>query len=151
MARALDEVVDDFRNRPLDRNPYTYVWADALFLKSEAAGVVNVNVALLHAVGANGDGHRKILGLRLSPAEDGAGRLAFWRSLVARGFPVSSSSSPTTTGAWWRQSEPLSPGRRGKDAASINAEPVDQIPKAASQMVATMVPTIFAQPNPDST
>src|SRR5690606_14962106 len=78
IAKDLDELVDDFRNRRLDRGPYTYVWADALFLKVREGGRV-VNVALLHAVGVNGDGHREILGLELSTAEDGAGWLSFWR------------------------------------------------------------------------
>lgn len=85
IAKDLDELVDHFRNRPLDRGPYRYVWADALFLKVREGGRV-VNVALLHAVGVNGDGHREILGLELSTAEDGAGWLSFWRSLVARGL-----------------------------------------------------------------
>src|SRR5688572_22584727 len=78
IAKDLDELVDDFRNRRLDRGPYTYVWADALFLKVREGGRV-VNVALLHAVGVNGDGHREILGLELSTAEGGAGWLSFWR------------------------------------------------------------------------
>ena len=30
MAAELDEVVESFRNRPLDGGPYTFVWIDAL-------------------------------------------------------------------------------------------------------------------------
>ena len=30
MAGELDEMVTEFRNRPLDAGPYTYVWMDAL-------------------------------------------------------------------------------------------------------------------------
>jgi putative transposase len=30
LARELDEMVADFRNRPLDAGPYTFVWIDAL-------------------------------------------------------------------------------------------------------------------------
>ena len=56
-----------------------------MFLKVREGGRV-ANVALLHAVGVNGDGHRKILGLELSTAEDGAGWLSSWRFLVARGL-----------------------------------------------------------------
>ena len=33
LAKGLDEMVTDFRNRPLDAGPYTYVWADALTMK----------------------------------------------------------------------------------------------------------------------
>ena len=40
----------------------------------------------LIAVGVNADGHREILGLDVATAEDGAGWLAFLRSLIARGL-----------------------------------------------------------------
>ena len=30
MASELDEFVDGFRNRPVDRGPYMFVWIDAL-------------------------------------------------------------------------------------------------------------------------
>ena len=33
MAKDLDEMVTDFRNRLLDAGPYSYVWADALTMK----------------------------------------------------------------------------------------------------------------------
>ncbi len=32
MAAELDEMVTQFRNRPLDSGPYGYVWADPLTL-----------------------------------------------------------------------------------------------------------------------
>ncbi len=38
------------------------------------------------ATGVNGDGHREILGLQVTSAEDGAGRLGFFRDLTARGL-----------------------------------------------------------------
>ena len=40
----------------------------------------------LLAVGVNADGHREILGLQVSSAEDGAGWLGFFRDLTARGL-----------------------------------------------------------------
>jgi len=40
----------------------------------------------VHAVGVNRDGFRESLGLDLVTSEDGAGWLAFLRSLVARGL-----------------------------------------------------------------
>ena len=33
LAKNLDQKVAEFRNRPLDAGPYTYVWLDALFHK----------------------------------------------------------------------------------------------------------------------
>ena len=85
MAAELDTQVADFRTRPLDAGPYTFVAADALVLKVREGGRV-VNVHALVATGVNGDGHREILGLQVSSAEDGAGWLGFFRDLTARGL-----------------------------------------------------------------
>src|SRR5579859_1245927 len=84
LAKELDGVVKSFRERPL-AGPYKYVWLDALFVKCREAGRI-VNVACLVAVGVNGDGRREILGLDVVAEEDGAGWLAFLRSLRARGL-----------------------------------------------------------------
>jgi len=43
-------------------------------------------VHALLATGVNADGHREILGLDVTSDEDGAGWLAFFRGLVARGL-----------------------------------------------------------------
>src|SRR4051794_10988437 len=85
MAKDLDGQVADFRHRPLDAGPYTFVAADALVLKVREGGRV-VNVHALVATGVNADGHREILGLQVSSAENGAGWLAFFRDLTARGL-----------------------------------------------------------------
>ncbi len=85
MAAHLDAQVKAFRERPLDAGPYTFVWADRLTVKVREDGRV-VNVHALVATGVNADGHREILGLDVASAEDGAGWLAFWRGLVARGL-----------------------------------------------------------------
>src|SRR5215204_94871 len=85
MAKELDGQVADFRHRPLDAGPYMYVAADALVLKVREGGRV-VNVHALVATGVNADGHREILGVQVSSAEDGAGWLAFFRDLTARGL-----------------------------------------------------------------
>ena len=85
MAKHLDAQVEAFRNRPLDAGPYTFVWVDALVNKTREHGRI-VNVHALIAVGVNADGGREVLGLDISSDEDGAGWLAFLRSLTARGL-----------------------------------------------------------------
>ena len=85
MAADLDEQVQAFRTRPLDAGPYTFVAADALTLKVREGGRV-VKVAAMVATGVNAEGYREILGLQLSTSEDGAGWLAFFRDLAARGL-----------------------------------------------------------------
>ncbi|MGW5366673.1 IS256 family transposase [Actinopolymorpha pittospori] len=85
MAAELDQAVEAFRTRPLDQGPYTFVAADALVLKVREGGRV-VGVHALVATGVNADGHREILGLHVTTGEDGAGWLAFFRDLTARGL-----------------------------------------------------------------
>jgi transposase-like protein len=86
MAKELDAQVEQFRTRRLDdAGPFTFVAADALVLKVREGGRV-VGVHALVATGVNVDGHREILGLQVTTAEDGAGWLAFFRDLVARGL-----------------------------------------------------------------
>jgi len=85
MATSLDEMVTDFRDRPLDAGPFTHVWADALTMKVREGGRI-VDIACLLAVRVNAEGTREILGVDLATSEDRAGWLAFLRALVARGL-----------------------------------------------------------------
>ena len=85
MAKDLDGQVADFRNRPLDAGPYTFVAADALTMKVREGGRV-VKVAVMVATGINADGYREILGIHTATTESGAGWLTFFRDLVARGL-----------------------------------------------------------------
>lgn len=85
MSKVLGAQVQAFRNRPLEGGPYAFVWVDALTQKVREGGrIVNVLVA----TGVNADGHREILGVEVTSAEDGAGWLAFLRGLVACGDVV---------------------------------------------------------------
>jgi transposase-like protein len=86
MARDLDAQIEAFRTRPLDGGPYTFVAADALVLKVREGGRV-VGVHALAATGVNADGHREVLGLQVTSAEDGAGWLGFFRDLTAAVAP----------------------------------------------------------------
>ena len=73
MASDLDEHVDEFRHRPLDdAGPFTFVAADALTMKVREGGRV-VSCAVLVATGVNNDGHREVLGVRVSTSETGPG------------------------------------------------------------------------------
>ena len=85
MAKDLDQLVRDFRERPLDEGPYTFLAADALTMKVREGGRV-VKIAVLVATGVNNDGYREILGLATCTAETGAGWNTFFKDLVARGL-----------------------------------------------------------------
>jgi transposase-like protein len=147
MAGELDEMVTQFRNRPLDAGPYMYVWMDALTQKVREGGRI-INVAVVIAVGVNRDGHREILGLDVITSEDGAGWLAFLRGLVARGLAgtslVISDAHPglidaiasTLVGASWQRCR-----------THYMRNLLTRVPKSAQSMVATLVRTIFEQPD----
>ena len=85
MAKDLDEQVQQFRTRPLNEGPYTFIAADALTMKVREGGRV-VKVAVMVATGVNADGYREVLGIHTATTESGAGWLAFFRDLVARGL-----------------------------------------------------------------
>jgi transposase-like protein len=81
LAKGLDATVEAFRSRPLDAGPYTYVWLDVLTQKVREGGRI-VNVARVIATGVSANGNREVLGVDVITTEDGAGWLAFLRSLV---------------------------------------------------------------------
>jgi transposase-like protein len=86
MAADLDQLVEDFRHRPLDAaGPFTFVAADALTMKVREGGRV-VNAVVLLATGVNGDGHREVLGMRVATSETGAAWNEFFADLLARGL-----------------------------------------------------------------
>ena len=86
MAADLDEHVDQFRNRPLhDAGPFTFVAADALTMKVREGGRV-LSCAVLVATGVTNDGHREVLGVRVSTSETAAAWNEFFADLVARGL-----------------------------------------------------------------
>ena len=147
LAKSLDAIVEDFRTRPLDGAPYAYVTLDALVVKCREGGRT-VNACVVHAVGVNRDGFRESLGLDVVTAEDGAAWLSFMRGLIARGLAgvrlVSSDAHPglvdaiaaTLPGACWQRCR-----------THFMRNLLTRVPKSAQSFVATMVRTIFAQPD----
>jgi putative transposase len=147
MATYLDAQVEAFRNRPLDDGPYTFVWCDALTVKVREGGRT-VSVHALIAVGVNGDGGREVLGLDIASSEDGAGWLGFLRGLTARGLAgvklvisdahrgLVDAIGAALPGAAWQRC-------RTHYLRNLLAK----VPKSAQPWVATMVRTIFDQPD----
>ena len=150
MAKDLDAQVEAFRTRPLDAGPYTFVAADALVLKVREAGRT-VNVHALLATGVNADGYREILGLHVTSAEDGAGWLAFFRDLTARGLTgvalVTSDAhrglveaiGATLPGAAWQRC-------RTHYAANL----MSATPKNAWGWVKALLHSVYDQPDADA-
>jgi putative transposase len=150
MARDLDAQVEAFRTRPLAAGPYTFVAADALVLKVREAGRI-VNVHAMIATGVNAEGYREILGLQVSSAEDGAGWLAFFRDLTARGLSgvalvtsdahrgLTEAIGATLPGASWQRC-------RTHYAANLMA----RTPKSAWGGVRALLHSVYDQPDADA-
>ena len=147
MAQDLDAHVEDFRTRPLDQGPYTFVAADALTMKVREGGRVR-NVSVMVATGVNADGHREILGIQVATGETHAGWLGFFRDLVARGLSgvalVTSDAhaglveaiAATLPGAGWQRC-------RTHYAANLMAV----CPKSAWPGVKAMLHSVYDQPD----
>jgi putative transposase len=150
MARDLDAQVEAFRTRPLDAGPYTFVAADALVLKVRETGRI-VNVHALLATGVNAEGFREILGLHVTTGEDGAGWLAFFRDLTARGLSgvalvtsdahrgLTEAIGATLPGASWQRC-------RTHYAANL----MSATPKSAWGWVRALLHSVYDQPDASS-
>lgn len=148
MAASLDEIVESFRNRPLEEGPYTYLWLDAQTQRVRESGRV-VNVVTVQAIAVNADGHREVLGMDVFTSEDGSGWTSFLRGLTARGLSgvklavsdahpgLKDAVASVLPGAVWQRCR-----------AHFMRNLMAKVPKASQDLVATVVRSIFAQPDP---
>ncbi len=151
MAKSLDDSVEAFRSRPLDQGPYTYVMTDALAMKCREGGRI-VIVAVVIATGVNADGHREVLGMDVITTEDGTGWTQFLRGMVARGLSgvrlvtsdahegLKQAIAAVLPGATWQRCR-----------THFMRNLLTRVPKSMQDMVATLVRSIFAQPDAAST
>ena len=148
ICAALDAEVEAFRNRSLVGESYPYLWLDATYVKVRDGGRV-VNMAALVAIGVATSGERRVLGLELAAGNDeGSAWPAFIRSLVERGLRgvrlvISDAHAGLVAavgvqllGASWQ---------RCRVHFTRNAQ--DLVPRSARGMVATVIRTIFEQPD----
>ena len=147
LRAALDEEVERFRNRRLEGD-YPYLWLDATFVKVRDGGRA-VGMAVVIAIGVNGEGQREVLGLDVGPSEDGACWHAFLRGLVARGLagvqPVCSDAHQGLKGA---VAAVLQRATWRRCRVHFLRNLLALVPKSAREMVAATVRTVFARPDP---
>jgi transposase-like protein len=84
LCGEIDERVNTFLNRPLEGD-WPYLWLDATYVKVRQAGRI-VSVAVIIAVGVNGDGRREVLGMTVGVSEAETFWTEFLRSLARRGL-----------------------------------------------------------------
>jgi putative transposase len=148
ICAALDSEVEAFRSRSLEGETYPYLWLDATYVKVRDDGRV-VSMAALVAIGVSATGERRIVGLDLAPGNDeGSAWPAFVKDLVERGLSgvrlVISDAHPGLVktvheqllGAAWQ---------RCRVHFTRNAQ--DLVPRSARGMVATVIRSIFEQPD----
>ncbi len=144
LCQELDGEVERFRTRKLDGD-YPYVWLDATFVKVRENSRV-VSMAVVVAIAVRSTGEREVLGLDVGPSEDGAFWLQFLRGLVARGLSgvklvisdahegLKGAIAAVLIGASWQRCR-----------VHFMRNALALVPKAASQVVAAAIRTVFAQ------
>jgi putative transposase len=80
----IDDKVKAFLSRPIEGD-WPYLWIDATYVKVRQNGRI-VSVAVIVAVGVNGDGRREVLGLDIGPSEAETFWTGFLRKLARRGL-----------------------------------------------------------------
>ena len=84
LCEEIDDKVKAFLDRPIEGD-WPYLWIDATYVKVRQNGRI-VSVAVIVAVGVNGDGRREVLGMDIGPSEAETFWTAFLRKLARRGL-----------------------------------------------------------------
>ncbi|WP_404461420.1 IS256 family transposase [Sutcliffiella horikoshii] len=85
LTKSLDPIVNEWRNRPLNTLYYPYIYVDAMYIKVRENDRV-VSKGVLLACGVNDEGHREIIGLRVTHGESEESWSNFFDHLKSRGI-----------------------------------------------------------------
>jgi putative transposase len=148
-CKDLDEVVQEFRDRPLEEE-FPYVWLDALYLKVRQNHRI-VSLALVIAIGVSAQGERKVLGFDLGASETEAFWLEFLRSLVKRGLKgVQLVISDAHEGLKAAIAQVLSGASWQRCRVHFMRNLLCHVPRGDQAIVAAALRTVFAQGNQDA-
>jgi transposase-like protein len=149
ICKGLDEVVQAFRNRPLDGR-YPYLWLDATYLKVRQNHRI-VSLALVIAIGVTEAGEREVLGFALGASESEAFWLEFLRSLVRRGLNgVQLVTSDAHEGLKAAIGQVLSGASWQRCRVHFMRNLLCHVPRGDQAMVAAALRTVFAQPHQEA-
>ena len=147
ICEDLDADIAVFRDRPLTATTYPYVFLDATYCKARVNRSV-VSQAVVVAIGVTGNGRREVLGFDVGDTESQPFWTAFLRSLRARGLGgvklvisdvhtgLVAAVGATMTGTAWQRCR-----------VHFMRNVLTQVPKQSQEMVASIIRTVFAQPD----
>jgi putative transposase len=145
----LDEEVAAWRARPLDEQPFPYVFLDATYCKVRLNARV-VSQAVVIATGVSADGRREVLGCAVGDSETEDFWTEFLRGLRDRGLGgvqlvisdshrgLTNAIAAVMAGAAWQRCR-----------VHFMRNALAKVSKGHAEMVAATVRTIFAQPTGD--
>ena len=144
----LDETVEAFRSRRLDHVEFPYVFLDATYLKVRNSVSQVTSKAMVVATGVTSDGRREILGCDIGDSEDGCFWQRFLDSLVDRGLcGVRLVTSDACRGLNAAADRVLQGTVRQRCRVHFTRNLLSRVPRSHQQMAATVLKTIFAQPD----
>ena len=150
ICASLDADVAAWRTRPLDAQPFPYVFLDATYCKARVGGRV-VSQAVVIATGVSADGRREVLGCAVGDSETEAFWVDFLRGLRDRGLSgvqlvisdshrgLTNAIAAALAGATWQRCR-----------VHFMRNVLSRVNKGHAEMVAATIRTIFAQPTADT-
>jgi transposase-like protein len=147
ICAGLDAEVAQFRDRSLTALEYPYVFLDATYCKARVNHRI-VSQAVVVAFGVAADGRREVLGFDVGDTENETFWTEFLRSLRSRGLGgVKLVISDAHTGLKKAISTVFQGAAWQRCRVHFMRNVLAVVPKASGEMVASIIRTIFAQPD----
>ena len=149
ICKNIDADVSVLRNRDLGHQAFVYIWLDATYVHVREAGQV-VSKAVVIATGLRADGYREVLGVDIGDSENETFWTEFLRGLVDRnlaGVRLVISDAHAGLKAAIRRVFQGAGWQRCRVHAMRNLLAVAK--HQHRQIVAALIRTIFAQPDPE--
>jgi len=147
ICAGLDAEVAQFRDRTLAAQDFPYVFLDATYCKARVGHRI-VSQAVVVAVGVAADGRREVLGFDVGDSENEVFWTGFLRSLKTRGLDgVKLAMSDAHTGLKRAISTVFQGAGWQRCRVHFMRNVLAVVPKGSQDMVASIIRTIFAQPD----
>jgi putative transposase len=147
ICAGLDEQIAQFRDRDLAAVDYPYVFLDATYCKARVNHRI-VSQAVVVAVGVAADGRREVLGFDVGDTENEGFWTGFLRSLKTRGLGgVALVMSDAHSGLKKAISTVFQGSSWQRCRVHFMRNVLSAVPKGSQDMVASIIRTIFAQPD----